>query len=86
MTEGEALAVYASGEGRVMEGLPAQYGLRMKAPGVYLKDRQLLPFKRAAELIRTLRGLFPLRGDSREQGERRLADHSTLGSELSSIC
>jgi transposase len=35
---------------------PVQYGPRMKALGVYLKAYQLLPFKRGAELIRTLFG------------------------------
>ena len=35
---------------------PVQYGPRMKALGVYLKAWQLLPFKRGAELIRTLFG------------------------------
>ena len=34
----------------------AQYGPRIKAFGVYLKTYQLLPFKRSAELIRTLFG------------------------------
>lgn len=33
-----------------------QYGPRIKALGVYLKTYQLLPFKRASELIRTLFG------------------------------
>lgn len=35
---------------------PAQYGPRIKALAVYLKTYQLLPFKRGAELIRTLFG------------------------------
>ena len=35
---------------------PVQYGPRIKALGVYLKTYQLLPFKRSAELIRTLFG------------------------------
>lgn len=35
---------------------PVQYGPRIKALGVYLKTYQLLPFKRGAELIRTLFG------------------------------
>lgn len=35
---------------------PVQYGPRMKSLGVYLKTYQLLPFKRCAELIRTLFG------------------------------
>lgn len=37
-------------------GAPVQYGPRIKALGVYLKTYQLLPFKRSAELIRTLFG------------------------------
>lgn len=42
----------------VPEGVtaPVQYGPRIKALGVYLKTYQLLPFKRSAELIRTLFG------------------------------
>jgi transposase len=35
---------------------PVQYGPRIKALSVYLKTYQLLPFKRCAELIRTLFG------------------------------
>ncbi len=35
---------------------PTQYGPRIKALAVYLKTYQLLPFKRGAELIRTLFG------------------------------
>jgi len=35
---------------------PAQYGPRIKALAVYLKTYHLLPFKRGAELIRTLFG------------------------------
>lgn len=35
---------------------PVQYGSRIKALAVYLKTYQLLPFKRSAELIRTLFG------------------------------
>lgn len=41
---------------------PAQYGLRLKGIWVYLKDYQLMPYKRTRELLRDIFGCDPSEG------------------------